>query len=384
MSTTRFSRRTFLAGTAAAAGAALVHSLRGQTLPGMAPGADMPQKKVGFALVGIGSLSTGQLIPALLNTTRFCKCVAFVTGHREKNLPVAQRIGIAPEHVYTYENFDSIKDNPAVDVVYVVLPHSMHAEYTIRAAKAGKHVLCEKPMANSVEDCQKMIDACKAANRKLMIAYRMQYEPLTLKLIEIARDPAKIGKIRHIDALCSANRLNDRYENVWRVQKAMAGGGALMDMGVYALQSTRYLSGEEPVEVKTTKFDPPDGTGPFRDVERNIVFDLTFPSGATATVTSSYAERANRAMLAAEKGDLDLNPLMNYSGNRAFYTPKGGERQEIPYTWAHHFASEMDDFAQCVLQDKATRTPGEVGLQDIRIVMAAYESARTGKAVRLV
>jgi len=241
-------------------------------------------------------------------------------------------------------------------------------------------------MANSVEDCQKMIDACKAANRKLMIAYRMQYEPLTLKLIDLCRDPNKIGKIKHIDALCSANRVNDRYENVWRVQKPLAGGGALMDMGIYALQSTRYLSGEEPVEVKTTKYDPPDGgnTGPFRDIERNIVFDLLFPSGATATVTSSYTERANRTQLTAEKGGLDLNPLMNYNGNHAYYTPRAGERQEIQYTWANHFANEMDDFAQCVLQDKQSRTPGEVGLQDMKIIMAAYESARTGKPVTLV
>jgi len=311
--------------------------------------------------------------------------VAFVTGHRDKNLPVAAQMGITPEHVYTYDNFDTIKDNPEVDVIYIVLPNSMHCEYTIRAAKAGKHVLCEKPMANSVEDCQKMIDACKAANRKLMIAYRMQYEPLTLKLIEMARSADKIGKITKIDALCSADRNNDRYENVWRIQKPMAGGGALMDMGIYALQSTRYLSGEEPVEVNTTQYVPPDGgnTGPFRDIEKNIVFDVRYPSGLIATVNSSYTIRANRTQLTAEKGDLDLNPLMNYTGNRAFYTPKGGERQEVQYTWANHFASEMDDFAQCVLQDKKTRTPGEEGLRDMKIITAAYESARTGKPVKL-
>jgi predicted dehydrogenase len=318
--------------------------------------------------------------------TKYCKCVAFVTGHREKNLPVAQRLGITPEHVYTYETFDTIKDNPEVNVIYIVLPNSMHAEYTIRAAKAGKHVLCEKPMACSVEDCQKMIDACKAANRKLMIAYRMHYEPLTIKLMELTRTPDKIGKISHIDAVCSADRNNNRYEDVWRLQKPLAGGGALMDMGIYALQSVRYLSGQEPIEVTTTKYDPPDGgnTGPFQTVERNIVFDLKFASGMTATVTSAYTVRGNRTQLTAEKGDLDLNPLMNYTGNRAYYTPKGGERQEVPYTWAHHFACEMDDFAQCVMQDKESRTPGTEGLQDMKIIMAAYESARTGRAVKLV
>jgi predicted dehydrogenase len=381
-----FTRRTFVASTAVAAGAAFVRTLSGQTAGALAQNSQVPQKKIGFALVGIGSLSTGQLIPALRDLTKYCKCSALVTGHRERNLPVAAQLGIAPPHVYTYDNFDTIKDNPDVDVVYVVLPNSMHAEYTIRAANAGKHVLCEKPMANSVEDCQRMIDACKAANRKLMIAYRMQYEPLTPKLIELARSADKIGKIARIEAACSFSRSNNVYENDWHLQKPLAGGGALMDLGIYALQSVRYLSGQEPIEVNTTKYEPPDGgnTGPFQTVERNIVFDLAFASGMTATVTSGYTTRINRTQLTAEKGELDLDPMMNYRGNRAYYTPKGGERTEVPYTWAHHFATEMDDFAQCVLQDKQTRTPGEEGLRDIRIIMAAYESARTGKPVKVV
>jgi predicted dehydrogenase len=382
----RLTRRTFLTTTAAtAAGAALARSLRGQAATAGAPASAPADKKIGIALVGIGSLSTGQLIPALRDTTKFCKCVAFVTGHREKNLPVAQRLGIAPEHVYTYENFDTIKDNPAVDVVYIVLPNSMHAEYTIRAAKAGKHVLCEKPMATSVADCQKMIEACKAANRKLMIAYRMRYEPLTLKLIELCRAGDKIGKITRIEAACGANRTTNRYEDVWRIQKPLSGGGALMDMGIYALQSVRYLAGEEPIEVNTAKFDPPDGgtTGPFRDVERNIVFDLKFPSGLTATVTSAYTQSTNRTQLTGEKGSVDLNPLMNYRGNRAYYTPAGGARSEVTFTWADHFACEMDDFAQCVLQDKPTRTPGEEGLRDMTIMYAAYDSAKAGKPIAL-
>src|SRR4029079_16712434 len=170
----------------------------------------------------------------------------------------------------------------------------------------GKHVLCEKPMANTVADCQRMIDACKTANRKLMIAYRMQYEPLTLTLIEIARPPERIGKISRIEAACSFSRSNNAYENDWRLQKPLAGGGALMDLGIYALQSVRYLSGQEPIVVDTTTYEPPDGgnTGPFQTVERNIVFDLAFASGMTATVTSGYTTRINRTQLFAEKGDL--------------------------------------------------------------------------------
>jgi len=393
MPSTSFSRRTFLAGTAAAAGAAFVQC---QMISPTAAAAQ--KKKLGIALVGIGTLSTGQLYPALtgLNfadgtpttfpATKDCQLVAMVTGHRDRNMPAALRAGIKPEHVYTYENFDTIKNNPEVDIIYIVLPNSMHCEYTLRAAKAGKHVLCEKPMANNVEDCQKMIAACKAANRKLMIAYRMHYEPLTINLMELARDKDKVGKITHIEALCSADRRNDNYKDVWRIQKPLSGGGALMDMGIYALQSVRYLSGQEPVELITTKYDPPDGgtTGPYQTVERNIVFDLKFASGMTATVTSSYTIRANRTQVTAEKGDLDLNPLMNYTGNKAFYTRKGGQQEEVPYEWKQHFACEMDDFSQCVMQNKKTRTPGEEGLRDMKIIVAAYESAKTGKAVKLV
>jgi predicted dehydrogenase len=400
MYNSRFSRRTFLAGSALAAGAALTHNLRAQNAPVVPLN---PEKKIGIALVGIGSntnngsLSKTQLFPALTGqnyngnptnfpATKYCKLVAMVTGHRDDNLATAQRVGIKPEHVYTYENFDTIKDNPEVDVIYVVLPNSMHCEYTIRAAKAGKHVLCEKPMATSVADCEKMIAACKEAKRKLMVAYRMQYEPLTLKLIDLCRDKDKIGKISHVETYCNSNRNNNDYTKVWRIQKPMSGGGALMDMGIYALQSAIYLIGEDPTEVNTTKYVGPDGgnTGPFRDIEKDIVFDLKFPSGATATVRSTYTEGGHETTLTGDKGSLNLRPLMGYSGNHAYYTAKGStERTEIPFTWLQHFACEMDDFAQCVLQNKDTKTPGEMGLRDMKIIYGAYESAQTKKPVKL-
>jgi len=392
MPSNRFSRRSFLSSTAAAAAAVasarLANALTGRPFPApsTAPAATGPEKKLGFALVGIGSLSTGQLIPAF-RSTKYCKLVAFVTGHRDKNMQLAQTNGISPEHVYTYDNFDTIKDNPDVDVIYIVLPNSMHCEYTVRAAKAGKHVLSEKPMATSVADCEKMIAACKDAKVKLMVAYRMQHEPLTMKLIDMCRDKDKIGKITKIDAQCGSDRTRKRYDAVWRIQKPLSGGGALMDMGVYALQSVRYLAGEEPNELTVTKYDPPEGgDGPFKDCEKNIVFDLKFPSGLTATVTSGYDKNTNRTQLTAEKGSLDLNPLMNYNGNKAYYTPAGGgARSEVTYTWANHFASEMDDFAQRIMAGKESKTPGEEGLRDMKIVYTAYDAAvkNLGKPVKL-
>src|SRR3954470_1607462 len=162
-------------------------------------GADDAQKKIGFCVVGIGSLAKNQIIPAL-EKTQNAKLVALVSGHAaEKTPPIVAKFGLNPKYVYNYDNYDSIKENPEIDVVYVVLPNSMHAEYTIRALKAGKHVLCEKPMATSVEDCQAMIDAAKAANKKLQIGYRLQHEPVNMKAIALLRS-GELGKIKNIDA----------------------------------------------------------------------------------------------------------------------------------------------------------------------------------------
>src|SRR4051794_26382336 len=181
-----FSRRKFLqaSGYGLLAGAAIGSAIdaRAQDASPQQP----PGKKLGFALVGLGRLTIGQLLPAFASC-QHARVTALVSGHADKAKDLAAKYGVPEKSIYSYDNYDSIKDNPDIDAVYVVLPNSMHAEYTLRAANAGKHVLCEKPMANSVEDCQKMIDACKAANKKLMIAYRLHYEPLNQKAIEVCQ-----------------------------------------------------------------------------------------------------------------------------------------------------------------------------------------------------
>lgn len=361
-----FSRRTFLAGTALAMASTAV---RGQT--------SRPNKTVGFALVGIGSLSMGQILPA------FAKCktarpVALVSGHPEKAKEQAAKYGIDPKNIYNYENFDSIKDNPAIDVVYIVLPNGMHAEYTIRAAKAGKHVLCEKPMANTPEECQAMIDACGAAKRKLMIAYRLQYEPVTRKAIELARSPEAVGTIKQITAEAGFN-IGDPKQ--WRLNRKLAGGGSLMDIGIYALQATRYLSGEEPVAVSAMSYSTP-GDPRFKEVEETIEFDLQFRSGAVASCISTYGFGCNRFRVYGTKGQIESEPFLSYEGNR-LWKGEGEKKEELKIEPGNHFALEMDDFSQCVLEDKATRTPGEEGLRDLTIMTAIYEAAKSGKSVKL-
>jgi predicted dehydrogenase len=362
------SRRTFLSLTAAAAAASLT------TGPLFAQASGEP-KKLGFALVGVGSLTMNQLLPAFAKAKN-CKAVALVSGHPDKAHEQGAKYGINPKNIYNYDNYDSMKDNPEIDVVYVVLPNAMHAEYTIRAAKAGKHVLCEKPMANSVADCQAMIDACNAANKKLMIAYRMHYEPMTIQAIQLARG---LGTIKQITAEAGFNMGSP---DQWRCKKDLAGGGSLMDMGIYALNAVRYLSGQEPSEVAAIMYSTPNDPR-FETVEETISFELKFDSGIVASVLSTYGFGCGRFRVYGTRGQLEAEPFQSYSGNH-LYQNRGRTRQEVTYTPVDHFATEMDDFCQCIAEGKESRTSGLEGLADIRIMMAAYESAKSGKTVKIV
>src|SRR3954449_1602962 len=201
--------------------------------------AEAPRKKIGYAVIGLGRIA-GHFMPGARLTTN-SQITGLVSGHPDKAGRIEAEYGIAKQSIYSYENFDEIAHNPAIDAVYVALPNSMHAEYTIRAAKAGKHVFCEKPMATSVKDSEAMVEACRSAGKKLMIAYRCQYEPTNLRAIQLIRD-GKLGKIQAIE---SANGFNEKMGE-WRLDRKLAGGGPLMDVGVYSLNACRYLTGEEP------------------------------------------------------------------------------------------------------------------------------------------
>ena len=212
-----------------------------------------------------------QILPGFADC-KLSRPVALVSGHPDKAKEQAAKYGIDPRRIYSYENFDTIRDNPEVDVVYVVLPNSMHAEYTIRAARAGKHVLCEKPMATSVDDCRRMIDACKQAGKKLQIGYRLHYEPNTLALIDAVRKN-ECGGLKSVLAEAGFN-IGDPAQ--WRLKKSLSGGGCLMDIGIYALQAARYVSGEEPVEVSA--FTYADTSDPrFKEVEESLQLPTPLP-----------------------------------------------------------------------------------------------------------
>ena len=332
------------------------------------------KKKLGFAIIGLGRFGAGQLLRSLPEC-QSCKPVALVSGHPDKAKKLAQQYGIDGKSIYSYENFDAIKDNPAVDVVYVVLPNSMHCEYTVRAAQAGKHVMCEKPMAVSVEECQQMIDACKKANRKLAIGYRLHYEPNNLKAMEIARG-GQYGKLRQVVADHGFNI----GQHEWRTDKKLAGGGPLMDVGIYCLQAARYLSGEEPTHV-TAQTWTPENDPRFKTTDASMSFTLKFPGGALATCSCSYAAHGiSEYHFMTEQAYGRLDQGFAYGGI-SFLLKERGKPQQLDIPQINQFAAEMDAFADCVLTNKESKTPGEMGMQDLKIMTKLYEAANSGKTV---
>jgi predicted dehydrogenase len=338
---------------------------------------DPPGKKLGWAVVGLGNLSIHQILPAFARCEH-SKVVALVSGHPDKAARLAERYGVNPHSIYNYDNYDSIRDNPQVDIIYIVLPNSMHAEYTIRAHQAGKHVLSEKPMANTPADCQAMIDAARKANRKLMVAYRCRYEPFNQEMIRMAR-AKELGPTKVIVADHGFN-IGDPKQ--WRLKKELAGGGSLMDIGIYSLQAARYITGEEPSEVNAVMYNTP-GDERFKEVEETINFQLRFPSGALANCTSSYGYAGqNRYRVIGTNGWFELEPATGYSGQR-LRIRRGDAVEEKDIQPRDHFAAEMDHMSECVMNDKMPLTPGEEGLRDLKVMMAIYEAARTRKTVEL-
>ena len=338
---------------------------------------DPPGKKLGWAIVGLGSLSINQILPA------FAKCeksrvTALVSGHADKANKLALRYDVSPKSIYSYQNYDSIKDNPEVDIIYIVLPNGMHAEFTVRGFQAGKHVLSEKPMANTPAECQQMIDAARKASRKLMVAYRCQYEPYNKEAIRIARSQ-ELGPTQMILADTGFNMGDPRQ---WRLNRQLAGGGSLMDIGIYALNASRYLSGEEPTEVNAMMYSTPNDPR-FKEVEEHINFQLRFPGGILANCSSSYGYfHQSHFRVMGTEARLGMDPATWYSGLR-LWVERGNTIQERDLPAVDHFATEMDHMSDCVMRNKEPLTPGEEGLRDLKIMMAIYDAAKSGKTVKL-
>ncbi len=336
--------------------------------------ASMPEKnkkdgKLGVALVGLGGYATGQLAPALLQTEH-CYLAGIVTGTPSKAQLWKEKYNIPEKNIYNYENYDNIKDNADIDIVYVVLPNNMHAEFTIRAAQAGKHVTCEKPMAITVEDCDRMIAACKKAGKMLSIGYRLHFDPYNLEMARLGSKKI-FGNITKL----SAGFGFKAQKGIWRLDKKIAGGGPLMDLGIYCLQGVCYTTGLEPVAV-TAQSAPISDKEKFIDIEETLSFQMEMPTGLIAECKTSYTDSLNYLKAEAENGFFELQPSFNYSGLKG-KTSTG----IIEYQPMSQQAKQMDEFALAVKNNRPTIVPGEMGRRDVKIITAIYEAMHSGKRV---
>ena len=338
--------------------------------------ADLLARKLGVAIVGLGHLAIDEILPGTLSS-KHVRVTALVSGDPAKARVIAGQYGVPEKNLYSYENFDRLRDNPDVDFIYIVLPNNMHAEYTIRAAGAGKHVLCEKPMATNVADAERMVAACRSAGRLLMIAYRMQYNDYHRSLIAMARG----GELGPIRAIYAENGQNNLDNGQWRHMLAQSGGGSLPDVGLYCLNAARYITGEEPVAITATTTQPKDDPR-FREVEDLAAFTLRFPSGIIATCMSGYSHHENRQLrVLAAAASVDLDPAFAYQGLSMRIARKVGRAYAVEtrrFAEKNQFAVEMDHFAECIRANRTPHTPGEEGLQDQRLIAAIYQAAQGG------
>ncbi len=338
-----------------------------------AMGNNQNAKKLGIALVGLGSYSTYQLAPALLETEH-CYLAGIVTGTPEKEQEWANKYNIPKENIYNYQNFDDIARNDAIDVIYVVLPNSMHADFSIRAAKAGKHVICEKPMAMNVEECDAILGVCEKYGVKLGIGYRLHSEPYTKEIKRLVKNKT-FGAVNYISADAAYRSMSNPEQ--WRLDKKLSGGGALMNMGVYAIQSVIYGTGENPISVSAQEFS----TRPeyFKDTDETITAQFEFESGTIGNIMTSHNIRANRLFASCERGWFELDPASTYIP-LAGRTSKG----TLDFPQESQQKLQMDDFAKHILFNSPNMAPGEMGKRDMVIVEAIYESiSKGGQKVKL-
>lgn len=330
-------------------------------------------RKLRIALCGLGRYAS--YIAEGLVAANACQLTGIVTGTPSKAENWKKTYNIPEANIYDYNNFDKIASNPDIDLVYVVLPNSMHKEFTIRAARAGKHVIVEKPMATTVSDCEEMIAACRKANVQLAMGYRLHYEPYNLEMKRLGQEKV-FGQVRLIEA--SLGYKSDDPSQ-WRLKKSLAGGGPLMNLGVYCVQASRYVSGEEPLSV-TAQFGPVTNKQLFQEVEESITWQMHFPSGLVSTSTTSYNCQVDRLFASADEGNFELSPAISYGPFKG-RTSQG----ELHFPEINQQATQCDEIAKVILAGKKLpmHISGEEGLQDVRIMEAIYEAASTGKRVKI-
>ena len=329
-------------------------------------------RKLGVALLGLGRYSTNQLGPAL-RETKLCRLAGVITGHPEKGEKWASDYNLPAKNIYNYDTLDRVADNTDIDIVYVVTPPALHPEFVMRAAKTGKHVISEKPMATSVVDCDRMIDACKAAKVQLGIGYRLHYDPYHKEMMRLAKE-------KDFGAFMKMN--GDRGfvfgQRAWRIDKKLAGGGPMMDLGIYIVQGACMAANGAPVVAVTAQEEPKTKPELFNEVEEKIRWTMEFADGAKCDAVTGFNHSSDRFRVEGDKGWLEFEQhAFTYRGI-VCKTSRGA----LTYEPINQQAAQMDDFADCVLTGRKTPVPGEMGRRDIEIITGIYEAARTRQRVK--
>ena len=352
----------------------------GVTLPATPPPTAKPGS-VGFAITGLGDYALKQIMPRFAQSQR-CHIAALVSGNPDKLARVGEAYGVPAEARYSYESFAAIGANSEVEAVYIILPTGLHAEWAERAFAAGKHVMCEKPMALSAAECERMIAASERAGKRLMIGYRCHFEPYNRAAMELTRTRA-LGDLRLIRTEHSYRLGPATPATNWRVARAQTGGGPLEDYGIYGLQAALYLSGEMPDRLSASAFRP-DGDPRFSEVFAHVAVQMHFPSGAVAQVVTSYDSAGiNMVEARGTHGALRMQPATGYGPNTLMLETGDERRVMEPGDPEVQFAAMLDHLAGAIREGTAVLTPGEMGLRDLRLMEAIYAAASTGRSVAL-
>jgi glucose-fructose oxidoreductase len=330
---------------------------------------------IGYAVVGLGYIAQAAVLPAFAHAKRNSRLVAIVSGDPQKQRTLARRYGV--EHVYGYEDYGECLANPDVDAVYIALPNHMHRDYAVAAARAGKHILCEKPLAVTPAECEEMIEAAAEAGVRLMTAYRLHFEKANLDAVEVVRS-GKLGEPRIFESVFT---MPVEDGNI-RLEPTERGGGPIYDIGIYCINAARYLFRAEPSEVFATSASI--GGKRFARCPEMMSGILRFPVERLATFTCSFgAADTNWYQIIGTRGHLRLEPAYEYAEPIVQRLESGGRTREKRFGKRDQFAPELLYFSDCVLSGREPEPSGREGLADLRVVQALLESARTGRVVKL-
>ena len=333
-------------------------------------------KQVGYAVVGLGHISEFAILPAFRHSTK-SRLIAVVSGDRKKAARLAARFS-APDY-YSYQDFSLCLSHPQVDAVFIATANGTHAQFTEQAAAAGKHVLCEKPMANTVEECRRMIEACRANHARLMIAYRKYFDPASVALKRMI-ESGRLGRLKLIHSAFTIKLAPGRKAPAWRFDRKLAGGGALPDVGVYCVKTVRWLVGGDPLEAAAYIWNTNEER--FKEIEEHIAFRLTFPKGIVLQASASFgAALASFIHVHGERGWAALDPAFAYNEERRLFGKIGGRWFAKTFKILDEFALELDAFADCIRRQRDPEPNGEEGLRDVAVMQAIYRAARENRVV---